>query len=49
MHTYGQSKEAHGIRYPVETVNEDLQERHVDTRGLSDSEKRHRLEMILRE
>jgi hypothetical protein len=44
------AKEAHGICFcPVEIVNEDLKERNVESRGLSDVEKRHRLEMILRE
>ena len=44
------AKEAHGIRFcPVEIVNEDLKERNVECRGLADLEKRHRLEMILRE
>lgn len=42
--------EAHGIRFcPLAIVNEDLNERNVDCRGFSDLEKRHRLEMILRE
>jgi hypothetical protein len=44
------AEKAHGIRFcPVEIVNEDLRERHIETRGLSKLEKRHRLEMILRE
>jgi hypothetical protein len=44
------AKAAHGIRFcPVEIVNEDLKEQNVESRGLSDFEKRYRLEMMLRE
>ena len=42
--------EAHGIRYcPMEMVLQDLVERNIPTFGMSDVEKRKRLELVLRE